>query len=242
MPSLEKGSNRIVIAGASSLLGTELRSLLEESRFAGAEFRLVDEEIAAGVLTEAGGEPAIIQPVEEGTFDRAAKVFFTGSADFTRANLAAARAAKAKVIDLSGAIAAESETVSWFPKLDSLHARNFPKDASVYAIPSAAAAATASLALGLFKKKKKSVLKRAAQSHQRAEVNRANRTRVRTLMRRLRTAITAGDATAAGNLLHPTMSAIDQAITKGVLHENTGNRYKSRLTLAFNGVKAKAAH
>ena len=59
------------------------------------------------------------------------------------------------------------------------------------------------------KKKKKSVLKRAAKSLQRAEVNRANRTRVRTLMRRLRTAITAGDATAAGNLLQPTMSAID---------------------------------
>jgi small subunit ribosomal protein S20 len=91
------------------------------------------------------------------------------------------------------------------------------------------------------KKKKKSVLKRAAQSLQRAEVNRANRTRVRTLMRRLRTAITAGDATAAGNLLQPTMSAIDQAITKNVLHENTANRYKSRLTLAYNGVKAKAA-
>ncbi|HKW58052.1 MAG TPA: 30S ribosomal protein S20 [Candidatus Acidoferrum sp.] len=91
------------------------------------------------------------------------------------------------------------------------------------------------------KKKKKSVLKRAAQSLQRAEVNRANRTRVRTLMRRLRTAITAGDATAAGNLLHSTMSAIDQAITKGVLHENTGNRYKSRLTVAYNGVKAKGA-
>ena len=49
------------------------------------------------------------------------------------------------------------------------------------------------------KKKKKSVLKRAAQSLQRAEVNRANRTRVRTMMRRLRTAITAGDPTAAGN-------------------------------------------
>src|SRR5712692_9542101 len=91
------------------------------------------------------------------------------------------------------------------------------------------------------KKKKKSVLKRAAQSLQRAEVNRANRTRVRTMMRRLRTAITAGDATAAGNLLQPTMSAIDQAIAKNVLHENTANRYKSRLTLAYNGVKAKAA-
>lgn len=91
------------------------------------------------------------------------------------------------------------------------------------------------------KKKKKSVLKRAAQSIQRAETNRANRTRVRSMMKRLRTAITAGDATAAGNLLQPTMSSIDQAITKGVLHENTANRYKSRLTLAYNGVKAKAA-
>jgi small subunit ribosomal protein S20 len=91
------------------------------------------------------------------------------------------------------------------------------------------------------KKKKKSVLKRAAQARQRADVNRANRTRVRTMMRRLRTAITAGDPTAAGNLLSPTMSAIDQAITKGVLHENTGNRYKSRLTVAYNGIKVKAA-
>jgi len=91
------------------------------------------------------------------------------------------------------------------------------------------------------KKKKKSVLKRAAQSNQRAEVNRANRTRVRTMMKRLRIALTAGDATAAANLLPPTVSAIDQAISKGVLHENTANRYKSRLTLAYNQVKAKAA-
>jgi small subunit ribosomal protein S20 len=91
------------------------------------------------------------------------------------------------------------------------------------------------------KKKKKSVLKRAAQSNQRAEVNRNNRTRVRTMMKRLRIAITAGDATAAANLLQPTVSAIDQAISKRVLHENTANRYKSRLTLAYNQVKAKAA-
>ena len=92
------------------------------------------------------------------------------------------------------------------------------------------------------KKKKKSVLKRAAQSRLRCEVNRANRTRVRTAMKRLRTAITAGDATAASNLLQPTMSAIDQAIAKGVLHENTGNRYKSRLAVALNEMKAKAAN
>jgi len=91
------------------------------------------------------------------------------------------------------------------------------------------------------KKKKKSVLKRAAQARQRAEVNRANRTAVRTLMKKLRGAISAGDKTAAGTLLNPTLSAIDQAITKGVLHENTANRYKSRLNLAYNGLAAKKA-
>jgi aspartate-semialdehyde dehydrogenase len=151
MPPLERGSNRIVIAGASSLLGAELRSLLDESRFAGAEFLLVDEEMAAGTLTEAGGEPAVIRPVEEGTFDRAAKVFFTGSAEFTVRNLPAARAAKAKVIDLSGAAAPDESTVSWFPKLDVLQGRKFPADAAIYAIPSASGTATAALALGLFK-------------------------------------------------------------------------------------------
>src|SRR6266851_9930875 len=103
MPSLERDSNRIVIAGASSLLGAEVRSLLEESRFAASDFRLVDEVTVAGTLTEAGGEPAVIQPVEEGSFERAKFVFFTGSEEFSRANGKAALAAGARVIDLSGA-------------------------------------------------------------------------------------------------------------------------------------------
>jgi small subunit ribosomal protein S20 len=90
------------------------------------------------------------------------------------------------------------------------------------------------------KKRKKSVLKRAKQSHVRAAINRANRTRVRSIMRRLRAAIDGKDAASAGNLLQPTLSAIDRAISKGVLEENTGNRYKSRLTLALNGLSATA--
>lgn len=90
------------------------------------------------------------------------------------------------------------------------------------------------------KKRKKSVLKRARQSGVRAEINRANTTRVRTAMKKLRSAIAAKDTSAAGNLLHPTLSAIDRAISKGVLEENTGNRYKSRLSLAVNGLGAAA--
>lgn len=151
MPSLERGSKQIVIAGASSLLGAELKSLLEESRFAGAEFRLLDEEFAGGTLTEAGGEAMIIQPVEEGSFKRAGTVFFTGSAEFTRANLSAAKSSGANIIDLSGALAGQDGTVSWFPKLDSLRGTAFPKDSGVFAVPSAAATAAASLTLGLFK-------------------------------------------------------------------------------------------
>ncbi|HWZ56619.1 MAG TPA: 30S ribosomal protein S20 [Verrucomicrobiae bacterium] len=90
------------------------------------------------------------------------------------------------------------------------------------------------------KKRKKSVLKRAKQSHVRAEINRANTTRVRTIMKKLRGAIAAKDAASAGNLLRPTLSAIDRAISKGVLEENTGNRYKSRLSVAVNGLSVAA--
>lgn len=146
--SSERESQRIVIAGASSLLGAELKSLLEESRFAGWDLRLVDEEIAAGTLTEAGGEPAVIRPVEEDSFARAKFVFFTGSAEFTRANLAAART-QATVIDLSGASVSQTETFVWFPALDLLRNRAFAGGAGVYAIPSVAATAAAALSLGL---------------------------------------------------------------------------------------------
>jgi len=89
------------------------------------------------------------------------------------------------------------------------------------------------------KKRKKSVLKRAAQSIKRAAVNRANRTRVRTVIKSLRSAINAGDGAAAGKLLSNTVSSIDRAVAKGVLTKNTANRYKSRLTLACNDLRAQ---
>ena len=151
MPSFERESNRIVIAGASSLLGAELKSLLEESRFAAYDFRLVDEELAAGTLTEAGGEPAVIRIVEEDSFEKARFIFFTGSAEFAKTNLAAAKRAGGRIVDLCGGTAAEPATVAWFPKLDELLGRDFPADAPAYAIPSAAGTAAAMLTLALSK-------------------------------------------------------------------------------------------
>ena len=133
----------MVIAGASSLLGAELKSLLEESRFAGWDFSLLDEEIAAGTLTEAGGEAAIIQPVEEGSFSRATLVFFTGSEAFAQRNLPAARESGAIVIDLSGAALNVPGVQVWFAIDGVGHAAD--KSKAFYAVPSAPGLATARL-------------------------------------------------------------------------------------------------
>jgi aspartate-semialdehyde dehydrogenase len=133
--STPRDSQRIVIAGASSLLGAELKSLLEESPFAGWDLSLVDEETAAGTLTEAGGEPAVIQPVEEGTFDRAKLIFFAGSAAFTERNLPPARASCATVIDLSSTALSIDGAHVWFA-LDG-SGEGTSQSSNLYAVPSA---------------------------------------------------------------------------------------------------------
>src|SRR5215469_1949929 len=116
-------SRRIVIAGASSLLGAELKSLLEESRFAASDFRLLDEEIVAGTLTEAGGQAAVIQPVEEDSFARAWVIFFTGSAVFTRSNFALAARSGANLIDLSGELAVQPVSAAGKPGIEELESQ-----------------------------------------------------------------------------------------------------------------------
>jgi aspartate-semialdehyde dehydrogenase len=150
MPSFERDSNRIVIAGASSLLGAELKLLLEESKFSGWDLRLVDEELAAGILTEAGGGPAVIQPVEEGSFVGAKFVFFTGSLEFAERNAEAALAAGAIVFDVAGGGRGKnSPGHTWFPKLDELRGKAPGSNSKHVWIISAPAVAAASLSLGL---------------------------------------------------------------------------------------------
>jgi small subunit ribosomal protein S20 len=74
-----------------------------------------------------------------------------------------------------------------------------------------------------------SALKRARQTETRSEVNRANRSRVRTSLRALREALVKGDAKAAQAQYRETVSVLDKGVQKGVLHSNTADRYKSRL-------------
>lgn len=90
------------------------------------------------------------------------------------------------------------------------------------------------------KKKTKSVLKNIRQTERRAAINRMNRTRVRTAIRRMRAALNAADVAGAEKVASATYSELDKAIRKRTLSENTANRYKSRLALAINSLKAKA--
>jgi aspartate-semialdehyde dehydrogenase len=111
---------RVAIAGAASLRGKELKLLLEESNFPASEIRLLDEEIVAGTLTEAGGEPAVIETVDEDSFERVRFAFFTGSPRFSARHGSEARRAGATVIDLSGDLGVESGARPWIPALDSI--------------------------------------------------------------------------------------------------------------------------
>src|SRR5579864_5134152 len=95
-------SLRVAIAGATSLRGKDLKQWMEESGFPAGEIRLLDEGLAVGTLAEAGGEPVIVQPVDESTFERLRFVFFTGSAAFAKKHALAAERAGATVIDMTG--------------------------------------------------------------------------------------------------------------------------------------------
>ena len=84
----------------------------------------------------------------------------------------------------------------------------------------------------------KSAEKRIRQNERRNEVNRRNRSSLRTQIKALRTAIAAGDQEQARAALNAAVSLIDKSIQKGVLHRNAAARYKSRLTVRVNEMTA----
>jgi small subunit ribosomal protein S20 len=86
-----------------------------------------------------------------------------------------------------------------------------------------------------------SAKKRIRQTEVRTARNRHVRTTVRTFIKRARLAVASGDVKAAQEALHEAESKIRKAVSKGVFHHKTGSRYVSRLTLAVNGAKSKAA-
>jgi len=68
--------------------------------------------------------------------------------------------------------------------------------------------------------------------------NTAQKTAMRTVIKRLRAAIGAKKTKEAQTLLKSAVSAIDSAASKGVIKRGTASRSISRLTVAVSGMKA----
>jgi small subunit ribosomal protein S20 len=82
-----------------------------------------------------------------------------------------------------------------------------------------------------------SALKRARQTVKRTARNRSNTSRLRSVLREFRESLAKGDKKAAEQLFRQTVSALDKAIQKGVIHKNTAGRYKSRLSTRLSALK-----
>ena len=84
-----------------------------------------------------------------------------------------------------------------------------------------------------------SALKRARQTETKTAVNRANKSRMRSALRELRTALAEGDKATAESKLRVATSVLDKSVQKGVLHKNTASRYKARLAKRVAAKSAK---
>lgn len=108
---------RIAIAGASSLLGRELKDALEESPLAAANVTLLDEDEAQGQLDQVGDEVTVVQAIGEDAFERVDFTFFCGTEDQTRRHWRQALRSGSTVLDMTGALDQETGVLVCAPWL-----------------------------------------------------------------------------------------------------------------------------
>jgi len=68
--------------------------------------------------------------------------------------------------------------------------------------------------------------------------NRRNVSQLKGQIKKLRAALSAGNADEARKLLDETAGQIDRAAKKGIIHDNAAARYKSRLSRRLNALSA----
>ena len=82
----------------------------------------------------------------------------------------------------------------------------------------------------------KSAKKRILVNETKAARNKAIRSKVRTMIKKVEAAVAARDKAAAQAALLEATSEIDKAATKGVYHKNNASRKVSRLSKAVNSI------
>jgi len=78
--------------------------------------------------------------------------------------------------------------------------------------------------------------KRARQAESHRARNISHRSKVRTYIKRVVSAIDSGDAEAANAALGEAIPVIDKMASKGIMHRNKANRHKSRLAAKVNAL------
>jgi aspartate-semialdehyde dehydrogenase len=110
---------KIAIAGASTLLGRELKEALSESSLAAARFVLLDENESLGQLDQVGDEVTIVQAIDADTFEHVDFTFFCATEALTRKHWRQALRSGSTVLDLSGALDQETGVLIRAPWLGS---------------------------------------------------------------------------------------------------------------------------
>ncbi|MGB4068747.1 MAG: 30S ribosomal protein S20 [Nitrospira sp.] len=82
----------------------------------------------------------------------------------------------------------------------------------------------------------KSTIRRARQAERRHDRNRATMNAVKTIIKKVQSAVAEKKADEAKTNLLEATSAIGKAVSKGALHPNTASRRISRLALHVNGL------
>jgi len=82
----------------------------------------------------------------------------------------------------------------------------------------------------------KSAKKRILVNETKAARNKAIKSKVKTMMKKVDAAVTVGDKELAKTSLVEAVSEIDKASSKGIYHKNTAARKVSRLTKAINNI------
>ena len=82
----------------------------------------------------------------------------------------------------------------------------------------------------------KSAKKRIDVAKTRTERNKAIKSRVKTFIKKVDTAVAAGDKAAAEAALPLAIAEISKATSKGIYHKNTAARKVSRITKAVNSL------
>ncbi|WP_047981442.1 30S ribosomal protein S20 [Ornithinibacillus contaminans] len=84
----------------------------------------------------------------------------------------------------------------------------------------------------------KSAIKRVEVNNKKRTQNQANKSEMRSQIKLVEKFVEANDAANAKTALLATIKKIDKAVQKGLIHKNTGDRQKARLTKKVNGLGA----